>query len=146
YQLIFRSVLSSGLELGSETGAVDNWPVLWTDERTKQRLKRRLDRLPLSVQEEWIRRQGPYCTELLKFLQREQNNYSRFLFFTYLYPTTYFGSYEVPSDRRILIPTLHDEPPAYLPAFREMMRTFPHIIFLSAGEHNFADRLGAVSG
>jgi glycosyltransferase involved in cell wall biosynthesis len=43
--------------------------------------------------------------------------HDRVLFFTYLYPTTYEGLASAPLGRAFVIPTLHDEAPAYLPVF-----------------------------
>jgi glycosyltransferase involved in cell wall biosynthesis len=70
---------------------------------------------PDALQEEFVLAQGPLCPELHDQLRRGVHD--RVLFFTYLYPTTYEGLVAVPSDRAYVIPTLHDEAPAYLPVF-----------------------------
>jgi len=70
---------------------------------------------PQPLQEEFIRGQGPIAPALIDHLAR--GGYDRFLFVTYLYPTTYDGLAVVDADRARVVPTLHDEPAAYLPVF-----------------------------
>ena len=67
----------------------------------------------LALEEHWIRAQGPYSTPMLSFLESNRDNYDVFIFFTYLYCTTYFGLPLV-SDRAILVPTAHDELPDFI--------------------------------
>jgi glycosyltransferase involved in cell wall biosynthesis len=95
--------------------------------------------LPWNAYEEWIRVQGPYSSGLLEHLQREGSRYDLFLFFTYLYATTYFGLPLV-RDRAVLIPTAHDEPPIYLPIFDRMFSQARHLLFLSPEEGDFVRR------
>ncbi len=75
----------------------------------------RVRRWPLPLQEAFIREQGPEAGGLMRALEEE--SYDRVLFFTYLYPTTYDGLERVDPARARVVPTLHDEPTAYLPAF-----------------------------
>jgi glycosyltransferase involved in cell wall biosynthesis len=119
----------------------EEWPALWFDGSKKDALGRAVRNLPRAVQEEFVRCQGPYSSSLLHFLESEKNNYDYFLFFTYLYPTTYYGSQIVPRGKRILVPTLHDEPHARLPLFREMVEEFDRLIFLTPGERTIANRI-----
>ncbi|HEY8517575.1 MAG TPA: glycosyltransferase family 4 protein [Candidatus Binatia bacterium] len=70
---------------------------------------------PDALQEAFIRGQGPHAPELHEWLRRTP--YDRVLFVTYLYPTTYDGLAAVPEGRAFVVPTLHDEAPAYLPVF-----------------------------
>lgn len=75
---------------------------------------------PEPLQEEFIRGQGPVAPALVERLSR--NDFDRALFVTYLYPTTYDGLLAVEPARALVVPTLHDEPPAYLPAFGRRLR------------------------
>ena len=86
------------------------------------------------LQEEFIRFQGPYCAELEAWLRQHAAGYAAVLFCTYLYPTTYFGIAAVPAAKVIAIPTLHDEPPAYLPVFAERYVRHVQRIWLTAAE------------
>ena len=68
----------------------------------------------LDKQEDWMRAQGPISAELLRFLEENRTDYSAFIFFGYLYATTYFGLPLV-KDRAYLAPLAHDEWPIYFP-------------------------------
>jgi glycosyltransferase involved in cell wall biosynthesis len=89
-----------------------------------------------TLEERWMRSQGPYSTPMLAFLERNRNSYDAFVFFTYLYCTTYFGLPLV-SDRAILVPTAHDEPPIYLSIFDELFRLPRRLLFLTPEEQDF---------
>lgn len=104
----------------------------------------RLASLPEALQEELLLRQGPCSTPLLDHLARQRRDYDAFVFFTYLYPTTYFGIRAVPPERAILCPTLHDEPMAYLPAFRDLFHRPRTCLYLSRAERALAQRLHGV--
>ena len=77
----------------------------------------------IGLQREFIDKQGPYSPSLRRFIRDNHRAYSSLIFITYLYPTTYFGV-EAASHHpdKILVPTLHDEAPAYLSAYRAMAR------------------------
>lgn len=72
-------------------------------------------------QVEWIKRQGPYSTDLFKYLKNNKDNFDAFIFFQYLYAPTYFGI-PIVKDKAFLIPTAHDEPPIYLDIFKDMFK------------------------
>lgn len=74
----------------------------------------------LALQEEFIRKQGPYSADLTVFLSEQFHNYKAVIFFTYLFPTTYFSIPRCSKEHCLLVPTLHDEPPAYLSAYKYM--------------------------
>lgn len=93
-------------------------------------------RAPLA--EQFIRAQGPWCPGLIEHLHARHHDYAAVLFCTYLYPTTYFGLECVPAAKRVLIPTLHDEPPAYLPVYAQAARQ-ARLLWLTEAER----RLGA---
>jgi glycosyltransferase involved in cell wall biosynthesis len=93
--------------------AAGEFPLLNTSERDQ--FLRRLRNLPDGVQEKFIHAQGPIAPGIDEHLRRNQPEAA--LFLTYLYPTTYDGLLAVPSDRANIVPTLHDEIPAYLPVF-----------------------------
>jgi glycosyltransferase involved in cell wall biosynthesis len=96
-------------------------------------------RAPLA--EQFVRAQGPWCPGLLDHLARRHDDYAAVLFCTYLYPTTYFGLELVPESKRILVPTLHDEPPAYLPIYAQAARRVPRLIWLTEAERRLGARL-----
>ncbi|HVT31744.1 MAG TPA: glycosyltransferase family 4 protein [Rhodanobacteraceae bacterium] len=99
-----------------------------------------------ALEDEFIRFQGPYCPTLHARLAREKDHYAAVVFCTYLYPTTYFGIRSVAPEKVILVPTLHDEPPAYLRAFAELYSAYPHRIWLTDSERHVAERIWRFGG
>jgi len=91
-----------------------------------------------------LKLQGPYSTPLLDHLAAHHRDYSLIVFFTYLYPTTFFGSQRVPASKTVLVPTAHDEAPIFFPIFRQMFERFPALIFLSPEERAFIEGTFAV--
>lgn len=92
-------------------------------------------------QDEYIRFQGPYCPTLEHWLHEHQHEYAAVVFCTYLYPTTYLGIRHVPPHKSVLVPTLHDEPPAYLPAYAQRYAAHANRIWLTEAERRTAKRL-----
>ena len=72
---------------------LSGWPELWAQPARKNALCAATRNLPTAIQEEFLRRQGPFSSSLLQFLEHEQDNFDFFIFFTYLYSTTYFGHF-----------------------------------------------------
>lgn len=88
---------------------------------------------------EWMKLQGPYSTELFKFIKDSKDDYDLFFFFTYLYCTTFFGLPLV-ADKAILIPAAHDEPPIYLSVFKEIFYKPRAIMYNTKEEKDFVIR------
>ena len=95
----------------------------------------------IGLQEECIRHQGPYSDALLRFLQAHEHAYRAIIFVTYLYPTTYFGMFYVRSSRILLVPTLHNEPIAYLQAYKYMARRARSVLWLTQAEREVGRHL-----
>lgn len=83
-----------------------------------------------------MRSQGPYSTPFLEFLRDHGESYDAFVFFTYLYGTTFFGMPLV-KERSILVPTAHDEPPVYLGIYGELFQLPRGIIYCTPEERQF---------
>jgi glycosyltransferase involved in cell wall biosynthesis len=107
----------------------------------KQDHVRRLENWPTALQQEYIRAQGPYSSELFDHLERSRNDYDVACFLTYCYVTTLEGMKRFDRRRTVLIPTLHDEPMAYLPICREALARPALTVFLSEAERRLAERL-----
>lgn len=99
---------------------------------------------PESLQEEFIRAQGPVCPGLERYIAVHGDDYAATIFLTYLYPTTYDGSRELRHRRWGLVPTLHDEPLAYFDAFARMARRVPRILWNTESERRLSQRLWGV--
>lgn len=109
-------------------------------DRLSRSLRYRLSSLTIDEQEAWLKAQGPYSTDLLRYLIDAREDYEAFFFFTYLYATTYFGLPLV-RDRAFLVPLAHDEWPIYFPAWRNFFSYPQGFIFVSPEEREFAGNL-----
>lgn len=85
---------------------------------------------------EWMKRQGPYSSALLNYIKDNEKEYDFFIFFTYLYCTTFFGLPLV-KEKAILVPTAHDEPPIYLSIFDSLFKLPQGIIYNTEEEKKF---------
>jgi len=77
---------------------------------------------------EWMKLQGPYSTKLLYYIKNTKDDYTYFIFFTYLYCTTFFGLPLV-KEKALLVPTAHDEPPIYLSIFSSLFNN-PQAVYI----------------
>ena len=106
-----------------------------------------------AAEERWVDAQGPYCPDLIDALRAEHRRYKAVLFMTYLYYTTVRGI-ALDIDNAILIPTLHDEPTAYLRCYGRVFGRAGSIAWNSPEERAFAlkrfpflkDTPGAMTG
>lgn len=99
---------------------------------------------PEALQEEFVRAQGPVCPGLIEHLDRHGEDYAAVIFLTYLYPTTYDGTRALRHRRWGLVPTLHDEPPAYFGVYAQMARRVPRILWNTAAERRLGQRLWGI--
>ncbi|MBN1297449.1 glycosyltransferase family 4 protein [bacterium] len=97
------------------------------------------------MQEQWLRSQGPWSTELFEFLRVHHVEYDYLLFFTYLYCTSVCGSRICP-DKSILVPMAHNEPVAYLPIFQALYSGVRGVLYLTSAEQEFVERTYPVHG
>jgi glycosyltransferase involved in cell wall biosynthesis len=104
---------------------------------TLEKPEDRLVKWPTALQEEFIYKQGPYSDDLMSFLSERSDDYKAIIFLTYLYPTTYFGMFHVPNEKIIFVPTLHDEPPAYLSVYKYMAKRSRIILWNTDSEYRF---------
>ncbi|MBM9499835.1 glycosyltransferase family 4 protein [Leptospira sp. 201903071] len=68
----------------------------------------------------WIEEQGPFVPELIQFIESRKSEFEVFFFVSYLYYPLVFGSPLV-AEKSIIIPTFHDEAPAHLPIYKEVL-------------------------
>ncbi len=86
----------------------------------------------------WMKLQGPLSSELFNYIKEKENDYDLFIFFTYLYCTTFFGLPLV-SNKAILVPTAHDEPPIYLSIFNDLFKLPQAILYNTEEEEKFVN-------
>ncbi|XDD50396.1 glycosyltransferase family 4 protein [Leptospira sp. WS92.C1] len=68
----------------------------------------------------WLEEQGPYVPELIQFIESRRSEFEIFFFVSYLYYPLVYGAPLV-AEKSIIIPTFHDEPPAYLSIYKEVL-------------------------
>ncbi len=101
------------------------------------RLSTRLYRRPhrLSDEVDWMERQGPDVPGLLAHLAARRDEHDLFIFFTYLYATTFLGLPLV-ADRSLMIPTAHPEEPLAFGIFRYLFPLARGFIFNTPEERD----------
>jgi glycosyltransferase involved in cell wall biosynthesis len=90
----------------------------------------------------WMEAQGPDAPGLAAHLREDGGRYDAVAFVTYLYRTTADAIASV-GDRAVLVPTLHDEPPARLAIFDAVFDAARALIFSTDEERDLArERFG----
>ena len=87
-------------------------------------------------QEQWMRAQGPMSTPLFAFIEAHRDAYDAFVFFGYLYATSYFGLPPV-REKAFLAPLAHDEWPIYLNMWDRFFSLPRGLIFNTTAERDF---------
>jgi glycosyltransferase involved in cell wall biosynthesis/SAM-dependent methyltransferase len=95
----------------------------------------------IALQEELVRRIGPYSESLTRYLRKSWRVYRAIIVVTYLYPTAYFSLLEIPQGRALFAPTLHDEQPAYLSIYQHAARRAHSLIWLTEAERRLGTDL-----
>lgn len=91
------------------------------------------------LEQRWVREQGPYSSDFLRFLEADGGRYDVFIFFTYAYGLTFFGLPRV-AKRSLMVPTAHDEPAFHLPIYRSLFRQPRGFIFNTTEEQSLVQR------
>lgn len=94
-----------------------------------------------ALTDEWLRAQGPDSPAMLEYIRQNRSAFDRWIFVTYLFAPTVFGAGIVGRERAVLVPALHDEPPAYLRRFRRLARGVGRILWNTHAEAALAERL-----
>lgn len=104
--------------------------------RLSGELHSRQENTSLAEQEDWMRAQGPVSSALLDYLRAEKDRYDVFIFFGYLYATTYFGL-PVVQKKALLQPLAHDEWTIYFSMWEKFFSLPRGFIFNSEAERDF---------
>ncbi|MEZ4646700.1 MAG: glycosyltransferase family 4 protein [Chloroflexota bacterium] len=88
----------------------------------------------------WLKAQGPYSTPLFDSIREFAPAFDAFIFFTYVYASTYFGLPLV-AEKAILVPTAHDEPFLYMPLFRSLFHLPRFIAYNTEPERDLVQRV-----
>ena len=113
------------------------------------RLDRKVLRRGVTREEEtlWLKEIGPYSSELISYIQKFQDQYGLFFFFTYLYATTTL-ILPIVCEKSFLVPAAHDEPPIHARFFDDFFALPKGLIFSTEEELAFlrkrtSDRIAA---
>jgi glycosyltransferase involved in cell wall biosynthesis len=96
----------------------------------------RLETASLEEQEAWMRSQGPWAPDLITYVEQHQHEYDVFIFFTYLYATTYFVLPLV-AEKAYLEPLAHDEWTIYMSMWNDFFKKPRGFIFNTPEEQSF---------
>lgn len=96
--------------------------------------------LPTALQWMWLEAQGPYAPKLVEDLEKQSDQFDRFLFFTYLYFPTVRGLPPVGS-RAVLVPAAHREPAIRFAIYRKVFGEARAFVFLTAEERSLVHSL-----
>jgi glycosyltransferase involved in cell wall biosynthesis len=94
---------------------------------------------------EWLERQGPATPALLDALEKEEGAHDSFIFFTYLYYTTYWGLKRI-RGKKTLVPTAHDEPALRLRIMNEVFAAPAAFMFNTESERKMLGRRFSFEG
>ncbi|MBI5686315.1 MAG: glycosyltransferase family 4 protein [Verrucomicrobia bacterium] len=100
------------------------------------KLQPRQRQCSLDEQEAWMRAQGPMSCGLLDFITSHSDEYDAFIFFTYLYATTYF-LLPLVKEKAWLVPFAHDEWPIYFPMWERLFSLPRGLVFSTDEERDF---------
>ncbi|RLA77265.1 MAG: glycosyltransferase family 1 protein [Epsilonproteobacteria bacterium] len=95
--------------------------------------------IKLEDAEQWMQMQGPMSSHLLAYIEEHQADYDKFFFFTYLYASSYYGL-PIVAEKSFLVPTIHDEPPIYLPIWDAWFTLPQYLIYSTVEEKKFLEK------
>ncbi|PJZ69959.1 glycosyl transferase [Leptospira perolatii] len=88
----------------------------------------------------WIEMQGPYCPDLISYIETNERDYDLFIFVSYLYFPMVYGLPLV-SRKSVVIPTLHDEPPAKLSIYKKIFKDDSAYCFNTPEERELFEKI-----
>lgn len=89
--------------------------------------------------EQWMRSGNFHSEELINFIRHNQDLYTAFIFFTYLYHPAYAGL-QVVGHKSIFIPTAHDEYPFYYSGMNKLFSQPKFIMYNTISEKELVER------
>lgn len=101
-----------------------------------EKIYHRLTEASIEEQETWMLAQGPLSPDLIAYVKQYKHEYDAFIFFTYLYATTYF-ILPLVAEKAYLAPTAHDEWPIYMRIWETFFKKPRGLIFNTLEERNF---------
>jgi glycosyltransferase involved in cell wall biosynthesis len=88
----------------------------------------------------WLEEEGPLAPALIDYIEKSQNDYNYFIFFSYRYYHSYWGINALPH-KSILVPTAEHDDVIHLSLFRELFRKPRAFVYNSVEEKNMINAL-----
>ncbi|RUT07591.1 hexosyltransferase [Dulcicalothrix desertica PCC 7102] len=104
--------------------------------RLSDNISPRLQQASIEEQEAWMQAQGPFSLEMITYVKNHQHEYDAFIFFTYLYATTYF-ILPLVAKKAYLAPLAHNEWTIYMNMWDKFFEKPRGFIFNTLEELNF---------
>ncbi len=104
--------------------------------RLSDNISPRLQQASIEEQEAWMQAQGPFSSEMITYVKNHQHEYDAFVFFTYLYATTYF-ILPLVAQKAYLAPLAHNEWTIYMNMWDKFFEKPRGFIFNTLEELNF---------
>lgn len=104
--------------------------------RLSDNISPRLQQASIEEQEAWMQAQGPFSLEMITYVKNHQHEYDAFIFFTYLYATTYF-ILPLVAQKAYLAPLAHNEWTIYMNMWDKFFEKPRGFIFNTLEELNF---------
>ena len=88
---------------------------------------------PEELSDQWIEHMGPYCPELVEYVDKHQDEYEAIIVVTYLYYTAVKSIVRI-KNKAIFIPTAHQEPFIHFDMYKKVFGAADAFIFLTDEE------------
>lgn len=98
-----------------------------------------LEEVSIQEQEAWMQMQGPLSSDLITYVKQHKQEYDAFIFFTYLYATTYFVLPLV-ADKAYIAACAHDEWPIHMSMWDSFFEKPRGFIFNTLEEKAFLEK------
>ena len=85
------------------------------------------------ISEQWIEHMGPYCPELVEYVDKHQDEYDAIIVVTYLYYTAVKSIVRI-KNKAIFIPTAHQEPFIHFDMYKKVFGAADAYVFLTDEE------------
>ncbi|PWT88654.1 MAG: hexosyltransferase [Acidobacteria bacterium] len=90
----------------------------------------------------WMDEQGPYSSELIRFIKKNQNQYQHFIFFSYRYYHSFHGIRAVPH-KSILVPTAEPDAVIHFGIFRGLFHLPQAFVYNSVEERRLIQNISS---
>lgn len=87
---------------------------------------------------DWLKKQGPYCPEMITYINQNKDYFDAFIFFTYLYYPTAVGM-PIVKAKSIFIPTAHDEKIMFTKPYEQIFSQPAFIMYNTEAEKSLVN-------